>query len=84
MVVEVGSPYEFMAALQAAVAPGAPNDTILELTSDVTLTEEAAANYSLPFHLEGGHTLTLATGEHPRLLMRVAGLQPPFRLRQHF
>ena len=69
--VSVGTPKQLLGALAAAAAPGAPSDTVVELATDIALTQADAAKYSLPFVIPANHSLTLRGGERPAALPRM-------------
>ncbi len=57
------SPEQLLEALSTAASPGAASETVLELGSNVALTQEAANNYTLPFVIPSNHSITFQGGE---------------------
>jgi hypothetical protein len=62
VVVPVSTAQELLTALSDAASPGAPVNTVVQLLTDVSLSQEAAAGFQLPFVIPSNHTLTLEAG----------------------
>ena len=80
--VSVSTPQQLLAALAAVAAPGAPRDTVVELATDIALTQADAAKYSLPFVIPANHSLTLRGGERRPRPAAAAAARPGCRSHQ--